>query len=125
ERSAQGQRTGVAHEDLGRRGVPPQETETGTHDRRADDREVERISYLVTAGRGGDRAGLVVLPDVDQEIGTEDQDAGTGRQTVETVGEVDGVAETGDQEPDEDHQEDRRDLPGVEVPDERDVVRRR
>src|ERR1700683_1005361 len=31
QRPAEGERTGVAHEDLGRRGVPPQEAEAGTH----------------------------------------------------------------------------------------------
>ncbi len=47
ERAAEGQRAGVAHEDLGRRGVPPQEAEARAHQRGGDDGEVERVADLV------------------------------------------------------------------------------
>ena len=51
ERAAEGQRAGVAHEDLGGRGVPPQEAEAGAHQRGGDDGEVERVPDLVAGLR--------------------------------------------------------------------------
>ena len=47
QRAAERERAGVAHEDLGRRGVPPQEAEAGAGDRGGDDGEVERVAHLV------------------------------------------------------------------------------
>ena len=83
------------------RGVPPQEAEAGPGDRRRDHREVERVAHLVAGGARGDRAALVVLPDVDQRVGAEDHHAGAGGEAVEPVGEVHGVAGAGDDHPDE------------------------
>ena len=74
-RAAEREGAGVAHDDLGRRGVPPQEAEAGAGDGGGDDGEVERVAHLVALGAGLERAGLAVLPDVDQRVGREDQDA--------------------------------------------------
>ena len=47
EGAAEAERAGVAHEDLGRRGVPPEEADEGADDRGRDDREVERVAHVV------------------------------------------------------------------------------
>ena len=91
ERATQGQRAGVAHEDLGRRGVPPQEAEAGAHAAGRDDREVERVAHLVALGARVPLAVLVELPDADEHVGGEDHDRGAGGQAVEPVGEVHAV----------------------------------
>ena len=93
--AAERQRAGVAHEDRGRRGVPPQEAEAGAGDRGRDHREVERVADLVArlvAASRLRRAGLVVLPDVHQHVGAEDHHRGAGGEPVEAVGEVHAVA---------------------------------
>src|SRR6516225_3791941 len=47
EHAAERDRPGVAHEDLGRRGVPPQEAKAGAEHRPGDHREVERVPHRV------------------------------------------------------------------------------
>ena len=59
DQAAQGQRAGVAHEDPGRRGVPPQEPDAAAHRRGRDQRHVERVAHLVAAGAAAISAQLL------------------------------------------------------------------
>src|SRR5699024_6827533 len=90
-------------------GVPPQESEAGTHDGGGNDGQIARVPHLVTARShtGQYLAVLVHLPDGDQGVGAEDEHAGAGGQAVQTVGEVDGVGPGGDQEVRPDHEQDQ------------------
>ena len=47
--AAERQRAGVAHEDLGRRGVPPQEADARAGGGRRDERQVQRVADVVAA----------------------------------------------------------------------------
>ena len=58
QRAAERQRTGVTHEDLGRRRVPPQEAEQRAGQRGRHHGEVVRIADLVTLGEPGAVAQL-------------------------------------------------------------------
>src|SRR6478735_5515241 len=73
---------------LRRRGVPPEEPEAGAGEGGGDDGEVQRVTHLVALRARLEGAGLAVLPDVDQRVGREDEDARAGREAVETVGQV-------------------------------------
>ena len=88
--------------------VPPQEAEAGAGERRRDDGEVERVSYLVAGRAWSDRAELVALPDVHDHVRAEHHRAGAGGEAVEPVGEVHGVAGAGDDHPDQQDRQDGR-----------------
>ena len=117
KRAAKRQRAGVAHEDLRGFGVPPQEAEAGAGERNRDHRQVVGVAHLIALRPGGCGigAGLVVLPDVDQRIGAEDHDAGTGGEAVEPVGEVDPIAGGRDQQHDPDDHQDQWQLQPFDV----------
>src|SRR5579884_29261 len=79
-----GEGAGVAHEDAGGGGVPPQEpgARTGHGDGRLG--QVQRRVHVVD--------GVVAeLPVADEGEGGEGEDRRAGRQAVQTVGQVDGV----------------------------------
>src|SRR5574340_451554 len=63
QHAAQGQRPGVAHEDLGRRGVPPQEADARRGPGRADQGQIQRVPHVVAALTGAGLAGVAVLPE--------------------------------------------------------------
>src|SRR6478735_1799490 len=90
-----------------------------------DDGEVQRVTHLVALRARLEGAGLAVLPDVDQRVGREDEDARAGREAVEAVGQVHRVAEAGDDEPDEEQGQHGGEREPLVVADEGDVVRRR
>jgi len=124
QRPAEGERAGVAHEDLGRRRVPPQEAEAGAHHRRRDHRRVQRVADVVAVGGQRGSAVVAVLPVPDDHVGGQDQDRRAGGETVEAVGQVHPVRGAGHHQQYPDHEQDRadRDAP---VGQERDVLRGR
>src|SRR5208282_6046693 len=63
EHAAERERPGVAHEDPGRRGVPPQEAEAGAEHRPGHHREVERVPHRVALRGQEGRAVVLLLPD--------------------------------------------------------------
>ena len=109
ERAAEGERAGVAHEDLGGRRVPPEEPEAGAHARGGDEGEVVRVAHLVALDARVGLAVLVVRPDADEDVGAEDHRRDAGREPVETVGEVHAVGRAGDHDVGEDDEEDDAD----------------
>ncbi len=96
--AAEGEGAGVAHEDLGGGGVPPQEAEARAHDRGGDDGEVEGVAHLVAVGTGhlDHLAGLAGLPDADQDERARHHRRRTRREPVEPVRDVHAVAGRGD-----------------------------
>ncbi len=106
--AADGQRSGVAHEDLGRRGVPPQEADQRRAEDGGEQGQVQRVPDGVAAAAGLPRrtAGLVALPDAHQRVGAEDHDRGAGGQAVEAVGQVHAVGGGGDDQVGPQHEED-------------------
>ena len=105
---------GVAHDDLGRCGIPPQESEAGTHHARGDRRQVKRITHVVARGRVHELAVLVELPHADQHVSAGHHHAGTGRLTVQAIGEVHAVAGARDHQICSQHEEDEPDHGSVE-----------
>ena len=89
QQPAERQRAGVAHEDPGRRGVPPQEAEAGAHRRGRDQRECP-------AGRGrcssrSIELGLAVVAELaerDRRYAPNTIAEAPARQPVQPVGEV-------------------------------------
>jgi hypothetical protein len=122
--AAEAERAGVAHEDLGRRRVPPQEAEARAHHRRGDHRRVVRVTDGVTVR--GERRGAVVaaLPVPDDHVRGEHEDRRARRQAVKAVGEVHAVRGAGHHDQHPDHEQHRADRP-AEVRKKRDVRRRR
>ena len=114
QRAAEGERSGVAHEDLRRRGVPPEEADEGADDRRRDHAEVERIAHLVALERHvwveiDVEAGLVGLPEPDEDVGREREDRRAGGEAVEPVGDVHSVRGADGDDVDPDHEQDHAD----------------
>src|SRR5215469_6062221 len=120
QHAAEGQRAGVAHVDLGRRRIPPQEAETRAEHRRGHHGNVQRVSDLVAGHREESGAVVALLPDADQHIGGEHQDRRPGGQSVEPVGEIYRVRCACDQDDDPDHEGQHADR-GPEVAQERKV----
>src|SRR4051812_18236995 len=131
ERAAERERSGVTHEDLRRGRVPPEETEARPEHGGGHDGEVAGVPDLVELWPRPLQAGVVRLPDADEDVGAEDHDARAGRETVQPVGEVHAVApgRDHDQRPeDEEDQPERRTgerQVDAGVPDERHPGRRR
>ena len=82
--ATQGERTGVTHEDLRGRRVPPQEARQGTDEGGTEDRQVKRVAGRVAIRRVGPqlRAGLNTLEVRDERVGAEDEDGHARRQAV-------------------------------------------
>src|SRR5438132_3137354 len=101
QRTADGHRTGVAHDHLGRKGVVPEESDRGSDQRGADDGEVEPAVEAVIRISGAD-----VRDDGDRGEGDHRDDPRARREAVEPVGEVDAVRGAGDDQKEQD-------VPGV------------
>ena len=76
EGPAESERPGVAHMDLGWRGVPPQKADERADDRRRDHRDIERAGDGVALEQVGNlnfraETGLVGLPKSDDDIGAD------------------------------------------------------
>ena len=118
ERRPERERTRIAHEDLGRVHVEPEERQDGADDERAEERQVGRVGDVDPGLLEGDRR--------DDEVPDEREDERAAREAVEAVGDVHRVARGDDRErrdedvepgrdrdgPDERHEQ-RRDLIGV------------
>ena len=104
---AEAQRARVAHEDLRRVDVEPEEPHQRADDERAEDGQVG-LRQLHALDR--DQA--------DQQVGDEAEDQDAAGQAVEPIGQVHRVAGADDDEGDEADEQDRRDL---ELAEERDV----
>ncbi len=87
------QRAGVAHEDLGRRGVEPQEARQAADHGDGDDRQVLGVGHGVDVVR---QVGLPEDPEADQGVGEEREDPGPSGEAVEAVGQVRAVGGTQD-----------------------------
>src|ERR1700722_4508752 len=107
QHAAESQRAGVAHVDLGRRRVPPQEAETGAEYRGRHHGQVQRVPDLVALLGQEGRAVVAFLPDADQYVGGQHQYRRPGRQAVEAGGQVHRVGGAGDQDDDPDHERQR------------------
>ena len=81
---ADGQRAGVAHEDLGRGGVPPQEAQAGAGQGHRGQGQVEGVAHVVDGE-------VPVLPVADDGQAGEAEGRRAGGQAVEAVGQVHGV----------------------------------
>ncbi|SST10557.1 Uncharacterised protein [Acinetobacter baumannii] len=104
QRGAQRQRADVAHEDLRRIGVEPEEAEAGADQRGAEHDQLAGARYV------GNQQVLGELH-VARQVAEDAQRAGNhyrrhDRQAVETVGEVHCIARTDDDEVGQDHEED-------------------
>ena len=88
--STEGEGTRVTHEDLSRRGIPPQEAREGTDQCGTEDRQVERVSRRVAVRmvRAELRTSLDALEVGDERVGTEDEDRDARGQAVEAVRQV-------------------------------------
>jgi hypothetical protein len=124
QRAAEGERAGVAHEDLGGRRVPPQEAEAGAHHGRRDHRRVQRVADVIAVRCQSGGAVVAVLPVADDHVGGEDQDRRARGEAVKAVGEVHPVGGAGHHQQHPDHEQDRADG-DAEVGQERDVLRGR
>ena len=92
--AAEAERTGVAHEDPGRRGVPPQEPEHGPGGgrRRSARSPAGRAPRSSRLSAGWALAAPVpVLPEADDHVRAEHHHRGAGGEAVEAVGEVHAV----------------------------------
>ena len=98
-----GQRAGVAHEDLGRRRVPPQEAEAGAGQGHRGQGQVQGVGHVVDAE-------VAVLPVPDDGQAGEAERRRTGGQAVQAVGEVHRVGRGGD-----DHRGPHHPQPGAHV----------
>src|SRR6266850_1266935 len=93
---AQGQRARVAHEDLGRMAVEPQEPDGGADQRAAEHRQLARAAHV-------EDLQIVGRPEVARQVcddaeGRARHDDGADGQPVEAVGEVHGVGRPDDHE---------------------------
>ncbi|MBG9885005.1 hypothetical protein ABE10_00065 [Bacillus toyonensis] len=120
-------RADVAHEDLRLRGVPPEEADESTDEGCRDDSQIEGVRHGVAAVLdrrldGLDRTGLLELPERDQAVGADHEDAGPGGEAVQAVREIDAVrgGDADEREPDE-VEGPSDDRPEREEPEHRDV----
>ena len=96
QRAAERQRTDIAHKDLRRVGVEPQETQARADNRRTDDNQLAGVTQI----RNMQIVGEVHVPGGprhQREAGC-DEDGRHNRQAVEAVGQVDRIAGTDDDE---------------------------
>ena len=103
DQAAERQRTGIAHEDGGRRRVEPQEAEPGPDDRAEHDGKFARAGHEIDL--------QIVREDrVAREIGDDAEGGGRDhhrhdRQAIEPVGQVHRIAGGDDDEAAEQHEE--------------------
>ena len=88
--STESEGTRVTHEDLRRRGVPPQESRKGADQCGTEDRQVERVSRRVAVRlvRAELRTRLDALEVGDERVRAKDKDRDTRGQAVEAVRQV-------------------------------------
>ncbi len=96
ERAAERERAHVAHEELGRRGVEPEEAQAAADQRAAEDREGAAARHVLDGQVVGDD-GVPGGVGEQQEGARRDHDRADG-EPVEAVGEVHGVAGADDDE---------------------------
>ncbi|KAI3478036.1 hypothetical protein L1887_60088 [Cichorium endivia] len=102
QRGTQCQGTDVAHEDLGRIGVEPQEAEAGADQRAAEHDQLARARYVRDQQVFGEfHVARQVAEDAQ---GTTHQHGRQDRQAVEAVGQVDRIARADDDEVGQDHE---------------------
>src|SRR5215211_502042 len=97
ERATDRHRSGVAHEHLSRKRVEPEEADRGAGQRRAEDRQVERLHVrdCVSLARAD------VGKDVDRRERNERDDPRTGGEPVDAVRQVHTVGRAGKHQEDE------------------------
>src|SRR5438132_3975247 len=93
EAAAEGQRPGIAHEDAGRGGVPPQESGAGAEHRRRHHGGVDRL-----VGIDAVDGHVAALPEGDDDEGGGHEGGRPGGEAVEAVGQVHGVGRGDDDE---------------------------
>ena len=123
---AERHRARVAHEDLRRRRVPPEESEARAHRRCGDDGEVARVAYLVAAvqtGAPGPHRWRAWM-NADQRVRAEHHRRGAGGQPVQAVGEVHRVRRRRHDDVSEDDEAGRADSERRDVADVGQVSRR-
>ena len=114
KRATEGERSGVTHENLGGRGVPPEEPDERADDCGGNNGEVKRVTNVVTLV-GVKRveacavATLVELPKADHHEGADGQNGCAGREAIKTIGHIDAVRGGGDNEAGPQQVEDRAD----------------
>ena len=93
DRSTEGEGARVTHEDLGRRGIPPQEARESTDQCGTEDRQVEGVSRRVAVRRvrAKLRTSLNPLEVGDERVRAEDKDRDARGQAVEAIRQVRGV----------------------------------
>src|SRR6476660_3294801 len=123
--AAQGHRAGVAHENLRRGSVPPQETEAGAHGRGGHESEGNRIPREVAAGERHRAAAVPELDERDERVSAEHHRAGAGREAVEPIGQVHRVRRRRDDEIRQDDEPNRPEADRADVPHVGKVGRRR
>ena len=96
ERAAERHRARVAHEELGREGVVPEEPDRGPDQRGRQDRQIE-----LEVGALADVARADVADHGDREEGEERDDSGSRREAVEAVRQVPTVRGARDDEEEE------------------------
>ena len=96
DEAAERERPRVAHEDLRRRRVEPEEADTGPDDGAADDRQLARLRHVVDAEIGGEEQVAGEISD-EAEGGGRHHDRNDGK-AVEPVGQVHGIAGRHDDE---------------------------
>ena len=96
QRAAERQRTDVAHKDLRRIGVKPQEAQTRADNRRTDDHQLASMAQIGNVQVVGE-VHVAGSPCHQRKAGS-DEDGRHNRQAVEAIGQVDGVAGTDDNE---------------------------
>ncbi len=104
--AAERQGAGVAHEDLSRSGIPPEEAQARPTCRGSDDREIEGVTNVVATGGRLEDTRVPVLPTGDDDVSPQDHAHRAGRETVEAVGEIDGVGPGEHQNAEENHKAD-------------------
>jgi hypothetical protein len=107
ERAADRQRAGVAHEDLGGEAFHHRKPKQAPIAAAATSAMSSGSRHLVALREAGlQHAGLAELPEADDDVRREDHERGAGREAVEPVGEVHGVARRGDDQVGEEHEAD-------------------
>ena len=103
DHAADGQRAGVAHEDFRGMAIEPEKAESRADQRRANDRQLagEGIKWDLEILRDAKISGGVG----EQRVGERDRDRAADGETIEAVGEIDGVGRADDDEGEKDERE--------------------
>jgi len=107
--AAEAERADVAHEDLGRGRVPPQEAEARAEHRARDHRQVQRVAHVIAVLRQRGGALVAQLPVADDHVGGQHRDRRPGGQAVQAVNQVHPVGGAAGHQDHPDHEEHRAD----------------